>query len=61
MASPRFTKDQKVQGAKVCWEKLWPLFFGILKVQSLWIFCQKGKPSTLRYATETLRKLKAKI
>ena len=44
MAAP--LKARQKQNAKA---KLWPLFSGILKVQSLWIFYRKGKPLSLRY------------
>ena len=50
MASPNFTKDQKVQGPKLCWQNYGHGFLGF-----------SGCNPNSEVYIETLRKLKAKI
>ena len=60
MASPIFTKDQKVQGPKVCWQNYDHRFLdsqGVILVD----FLPKGETINSEVYIETLRKLKAKI
>ena len=60
MASPKFTKDQKVQGPKVCCQNYGHRFLDS-QGKILEGFLPKGETINSEVYIETLRKLKAKI